>query len=125
MVTKKEEKRIERENAIAEVKKILETTKTREQWRNGSKSEVPFLYTVLRHVSRSGMSRSIDLYSISNTGERYRLSYYAKVILDLSFDTKNDGVKMSGCGMDMGFALVYNLASAVYGDGYAIAQEWM
>jgi hypothetical protein len=86
---------------------------------------VPVLYTVLRHVSKSGMSRSIDVYSISETGEKYRLSYLAKVILDLKFDTNHDGLKMGGCGMDMGFALVYNLAYAVYGDGYAIAQEWL
>ena len=125
MTTKKEEMRIEKENAIVEVKKILETTKKRDQWRNGNKSQVPVLYTVLRHVSRSGMSRSIDVYSISENGEKYRLSYYAKVILDLKFDTAHDGLKMIGCGMDMGFALVYNLAYAVYGDGYAIAQEWL
>ena len=35
------------------------------------------------------------------------------------------GVTMRGAGMDMGFALVYNLAHALHGDGYALKQRWI
>jgi len=39
--------------------------------------------------------------------------------------TKNDAVFVSGCGMDMGFHLIYTLASKLYDDGYAIKQSWV
>jgi len=35
-----------------------------------------------------------------------------------AFDRKNDGVKVQGCGMDMGFHLAYNLAWTLYPDGF-------
>ena len=31
---------------------------------------------------------------------------------------KRDGIIMGGCGMDMGFSLVYNLSSALFPDGF-------
>ena len=34
-------------------------------------------------------------------------------------------VKMEGCGMDMGFSLVYELAHCLFRDGYALRHEWL
>lgn len=110
------------------------------------------VYTVLRSKSRSGMSRRIDLYTIDPGGVtkpskvlpkgysypprlRY-LSGYAAVLLDIR--RSDDGLKVDGCGMDMGFSLVYNLSSVLFpridqdgkandkrGAGYALRQEWI
>lgn len=124
-MSKASEKREEKERCLTEIKRILETTKKRDMYRNGTKEKVPVLYTILRHVSKSGMSRSIDIVSISEDGDHYSLTYYAKCIMDYPFDQKNGGIKIGGCGMDMGFALIDSLSYAVYGDGYKIAQEWL
>ena len=70
--------------------------------------------TVLRNVSRSGMSRRIDLYTI-NKGEMMYLSHAAAVVMGDPRPT--DGIKVGGCGMDMGYHLVYNLGATLWPKG--------
>lgn len=75
------------------------------------------LYTEVTHVARSGMSRSIRVFVMSNN-EPIDITYYAMVLLGLKVDQTNGGVKMSGCGMDMGFALVYDLSRVLFRDKF-------
>lgn len=86
------------------------------------------VYTILRHVSKSGM-RTIGLVSIACDGDgkpdlRYP-NYATATVLELPEDRKRDGVKVRGCGMDMGFSIAYDLATALYGDGYALKHQWL
>ena len=80
------------------------------------------IYTILRHVSRSGMSRSISLYAIRDGKPRWLDGYAAKVT-ERALDRLHDGIKIGGCGMDMGFALVYNLSRALWPDGHTCIGE--
>lgn len=80
------------------------------------------LHTILRHVSRSGMSRSISVV-ISGEDEPWDVSYLVARALGRKIDQTNGGVKVSGCGMDMGFALVYELSYALYPDGFDCVGE--
>jgi hypothetical protein len=73
------------------------------------------VYTILRHVSRSGMQREIALCIIRDGSHRY-LNWGASKILGTR-QGKHDGLIVGGCGMDMGFALVYNLGAALWPDG--------
>jgi hypothetical protein len=86
------------------------------------------VYTVLRHVSTSGMSRRIDLYVIQDNKPRY-LTGYVAAALEYTRQMGKDGMTVSGCGMDMGFSVVYNLSAALYGHdnrgGYALSHEWL
>jgi hypothetical protein len=75
------------------------------------------LYTILRSVSRSGMSRTISVVYITKDGETRQLDYSTHILTGLPL-AKGDGVKIGGCGMDMGFAIVYDLSRVLYGDGY-------
>ena len=79
-------------------------------------------YTVLRHVSASGMSRDISVHSIED-GEIRWLTWLAHKAGRFSWSEKNDAIRMGGCGMDMGFALVYNLSYALYPDGFGCIGE--
>jgi hypothetical protein len=73
------------------------------------------IYTILRHVSRSGMSRAISLYSIRENEPVYLAGYAAKA-LGYSMHRSYDGaLRVDGCGMDMGFHLVHSLSYAVHG----------
>lgn len=72
---------------------------------------------VLRHVSRSGMQRVIDLKVIED-GELRGLGWSAARAMEDRYDTKRDGIVVGGCGMDMGFALVYNLGATLWPDGF-------
>jgi hypothetical protein len=87
------------------------------------------LYTVLRSVSRTGMSRVIDVFFFSSDADgkiqKQWLSYWIAKAGDMTFQRgdvgKPEGIKISGCGMDMGFSIVYHLGRTLYPDGFAVA----
>lgn len=79
------------------------------------------VYTILRQVSRSGMSRHISVVVMPKDGGRplhpnYSVSKalrYAPLVRSLG---GVDALRVGGAGMDMGFDLVYNLAYVLYPD---------
>lgn len=75
------------------------------------------IYTQIKSVSRSGMSRVIQLVQIKNNEPRW-IGYTVAKAIGHSYDSKREGVKIGGCGMDMGFALVYELSHVLFGKGY-------
>lgn len=87
------------------------------------------VYTVLRHVSRSGMQREIGVVLLL-TGRQEKGSeivdlhpnYLVSKVLGWPTGER-DGIKVDGCGMDMGFHLVYSLSRCLFPDGFGIAGE--
>jgi hypothetical protein len=53
------------------------------------------VYTTLRSVSRSGMTRWLDVHVVSDN-EIVRLTYSVALALDLSYDRKHEAIKMTG-----------------------------
>lgn len=88
------------------------------------------VYTILRHVSSSGMSRDISLV-IGDGNDIADITYYAAHALgDKLIESKGHrAIRQNGCGMDMGFNLVYNLSSVLFagqeGAGYLLKQAWL
>ena len=82
------------------------------------------VWLVIRKVSRSGMYRNISVHAIQNNEIRW-LSYHVANVLDWTYKDKTNSVGVGGCGMDMGFHLVYTLSNVLYDDGYAIKQSWL
>lgn len=76
------------------------------------------IYTVLRHVSKSGMMRIIDVFLIDKDCKPFRISWSVAEAIGYPYDRKHEGVKVNGCGMDMGFEIVYNLGHALFPDGF-------
>lgn len=84
-------------------------------------SEVP---TIVRHVSSSGTSRDISTMVVSReTFEVLNTSYRVALVLGRPLSERNGGMAVvcRGAGMDIAFDLVYSLAQALYGDGYALS----
>ena len=75
------------------------------------------VYTSLNHVSRSGMSRSISLFVAVCRGELQNITSLAATEMGEKRD-RYDGITVGGCGMDMGFSLVYNLSSTLFPKGF-------
>lgn len=73
--------------------------------------------TILNHCSSSGMSRSISAVIANKKGEIIKLDYWIAQAKGEHIDEKHGGLKMSGCGMDMGFALVYSLGQMLWPNG--------
>ena len=88
------------------------------------------VYTILRHVSSSGMSRHISLV-VAQGDEIIDITYYAAQALgDNPIESKGHrAIRVNGCGMDMGFHLVYNLSSVLFHGqdraGYVLKQGWI
>lgn len=66
---------------------------------------------VLRSVARSGISRRIDFYTIN-------LDYLSHSIAVVLGDPEpENGLRVGGCGMDMGFHVVYSLGYKLWPKG--------
>mgnify|MGYP003654322454 CR=1 FL=1 len=83
-------------------------------------------YTTVTKVAPSGMSRHIKVTKTREDSEMIlNWSYQIAKLLDMKYKDKTASIYIQGGGMDMGFALIYNLASELYGDGYAIKHRWI
>ena len=80
------------------------------------------IYTVLRHVSKSGMMRAIDVYAFSPDPEygttKLRLSSLVAAAADMNYSEKHEAIRADGCGMDMGYHIMTNLGRALFPDGF-------
>lgn len=94
------------------------------------------VFTVLRSVSSNGTFRRLDFYVIKDNRPIW-ITVSVADALGLRYSMKDlqqsKGAGVSGCGMDMGFHCVHNLAIAVLCDGeaynhdkvYSIKQTWL
>lgn len=101
------------------------------------------VYTKVEAVSSSGMSRRISAY-ICEGGDIRCINHWVATVIDEKESDKG-GITIGGCGMDMGFHMVYTLGRYLFPDGfkvegrgrngdtsgwdrdggYALKQEWM
>ncbi len=103
----KKEKEAQRLEAVAFLKKYLKA---------GDR-----VYTVLNHVSSSGMSRRISVIIPTIKGDDelgiFNITGWVAQALGYKCEANKNGMKVGGYGMDMGFHVVYSLGSALWGHG--------
>jgi hypothetical protein len=113
--------------------KELDIQYAREQLLSHYLNEGDTVYTVLRSVSSSGMSRTMSL-KVAKDGKILDLTYYASVLLGWSLVEVNGSraIRVGGAGMDMGFHTVYTLSRVLFRDespigdaGYLLSQAWL
>ncbi len=80
------------------------------------------IYTVIRHVSASGMSREISVKMI-DTGRIINLDWLVSNATGRKIG-KHGGLIIKGCGMDMGFALVDGI-NHLFSPSKKFRQEWI
>ena len=93
------------------------------------------VYTVLRSVSASGMTRHISLVvaGLNHEGKPalFDITYHAAKVLGDKLSERNGyrAIKVNGCGMDMGYHLVHNLSSVLFAGqdraGYELSHRWL
>ena len=80
------------------------------------------VYTILDHCSSSGMTHHIRVViaRTDDDGRTYHLhpNWHVATALGTRQAKRGDGVVMGGCGMDMGFQLVYTLSATLWPDGF-------
>ena len=99
------------------------------------------VFTQVRHVSKSGMTRWLDVYTVID-GSIRNITWDVCAAADFTFCGRRHSLKIEGCGMDMGFQAVYCLGFAIWPDGtpephgtrngqpdtnpgYALRQRWL
>lgn len=94
------------------------------------KQDKPTLYTSLKHVSASGMSRDMKVLAVVD-GQIVDVTWYVGK-LEIGTIKERNGqrvVRVGGCGMDMGFHVVYTVSAILYGyderGAYTIRHEWI
>lgn len=105
-MTKKESRAAERQQAIERLRELAPAGST--------------IHSIVRSVSRSGMSRTIDFYVVrTQDGDGKPWHAYLTPLFAEVGDYRQDrhgALKVGGCGMDMCFSVVYNVASDVWRD---------
>jgi hypothetical protein len=93
----------ERQEAVAKLREMLKP---------GDK-----VYTILRHVARSRMTRHVSAVII-HEGKPFEISYLVARCLDYRRNRDDGGLVVGGCNMDMGFEIVYNLGRKLFPKGF-------
>jgi hypothetical protein len=116
-MSKAAEKRAEQTEAIEKLREIFPPGST--------------VHTVLRHVSHSDMLRAISVLVAGPDGID-DVSYLVARAVEMTFDRNHGGVKVTGCGMDMGYHLAHSLSRVLYRDrdhdgrsGYVLKHRWV
>ena len=102
-MNKAERSEIERQKKIEALKELLKPGDT--------------VYTKLNHVSKSGMMRVIEVMFFRDN-KPVNITYQVSEILGYKLHNNHYGLKVGGCGMDMGFSVVYGLSAQLYRPGY-------
>lgn len=100
-------------------------TTEQQEYRDGLKAMLPKgskIHTLIRSVSSSGMSRRISVFAIID-GELIDLDWHIERAGIAKRRAHKDGLYIQGAGMDMCFALTYDLAMTLHGDGYSITNS--
>jgi hypothetical protein len=104
----------EREDAILKLREWLKPGDT--------------VYTILRHVSRSGMQREIGIV-IFKDGVDLHPNYAVALAVNVRTNKDGDGVVVGGAGMDMGYHVVHTLSRVLWPDtarpGYDLTHRWL
>lgn len=74
--------------------------------------------TSSQHTSRSGMYRVIRVLVGSADGGVRDVSGLVSTATGMKWDDRHYGVGVGGCGMDMGYHIVYSLSRVLYRDGF-------
>lgn len=74
------------------------------------------VYTIVRHVAPSGMSRVIDCY-IMRKNKPLWIGYNVARLLGYPYHRQYQGMTVKGCGMDMCYAIVSDLGATLWPKG--------
>jgi hypothetical protein len=104
MSTTTKAERTEQAEAIADLRQSLRPGDT--------------VWTSLKHVASSGMSRHIDVLTIPSKDTVLVHTWRVSKALGMKISPKTDALVVGGAGMDMGFHVVYSLSRTLYPDGF-------
>jgi hypothetical protein len=119
----------------AQLKGVTDKELSKERLLDTYLTDTRTVYTILRSVSASGMTRHISLVvagvGVDGKPDINDITYHAARAMGDKLQERNGHrtIRVNGCGMDMGFHLVYSLSSVLFAGeeraGYKLAQRWL
>lgn len=82
------------------------------------------IYTILRHVSQSGMKRVISLFVIRDN-KPIRLDWFISNALGYRYNDVHEGIEVRGFGFDVGYSVVQNLSYRLFGEEGVLGHAWL
>ena len=82
------------------------------------------IWVLCRHVSSAGATRVLSFFVVKDN-TIICIDWFLQDFLGYKSHKKFDGVVVKGCGMDMGFHVVYSLSRKLYDDGYRFKHRWL
>ena len=82
------------------------------------------IWALCRHVSSGGATRVLSFFVVKDN-TIICIDWFLQEFLGYKSHKKFDGVVIKGCGMDMGFHVVYSLSRKLYDDGYRSKHRWL
>jgi len=76
------------------------------------KEHKPTIHVIIKSVSRSGMLKRVNTFIIKDN-RLFFINYLIEQMTTYKTD-KEHLIKLYGCGMDMGFKLVYDFSSVLF-----------
>ena len=76
----------------------------------------PTIYSVIKHVSQSGLTRHISFYYVEE-GQLYCMNHQISEATGYKFNKNYDSLVVRGCGMDMAFHVVEHYSRATGKEG--------
>jgi hypothetical protein len=82
------------------------------------------IYVVLRRKNKLGTYRWLEFYHVQD-GELKRITWEVAVAIKGEYCREHDAVKVTGTGLDVGYASVDHLADVLFGTGAALKHRWL
>lgn len=80
------------------------------------------IYYNVTHVARSGMSRNIKFYFVDTDRRPKNITWLMSEVLGYK-QRPDTSINVRGCGMDMGFKVISDLADALFADYKQLRSE--
>lgn len=101
---------VQRDTAIQKLREVITTGAT--------------IYVVLRRKNQLGTCRWLEFYHV-HEGELKRITWDVAIAIQDEYSREHDAVKITGSGLDVGFASVATLAETLFGDSRALRHQWL
>ena len=114
-------------NQKARIKRDLartESTRAIERLRKNYLKVGDAIYVFLRHTSRSGTCRWLDLFAIREN-KPLRITWSAAKALATRYDSRHEAIRVEGCNFDCGHEVVGDLAWRLFGNSDALEHRWL
>ena len=82
------------------------------------------IYVLLRRKNKLGTCRWVEFYHI-NEGQLKCITWDVALAIQGEYCREHDAVKITGAGLDVGYASVRELSDALYGPSRPLAHKWL